>query len=476
MIQLLPRYFHKILNLQPFKNKLTAFSGNHFALLNGSNLFIVDNNGNKADSVMNFSKYKTAAVSTNNIDYVIGAVNSTLNIYLKDNSTLKLDTINTGEEITSPPVIVKNSSGYKILLGTAGGNILEYSLGSFQDNPQLLASNSVSAEPIEGIAADNDYYSFITNTQLIDKDGNSFKFNTSPANSSQNLALTRNRDGNYMSVLNLNNTIYLISGGKEVSSFPYQDTISFALADLKQDGDNYIIITSGNKIEAKNLNGVNADNFPFQDPLGIGFTGIPLTADFSGNKNSEIIAATKDGRIFAVDGETGKVVDGFPISEGSGLSATPALFEYNGKISMAAVNNKNNFSAWIIGAAAGSVFWSEENGSNSNNSFLNTAQNSSVINEFFPKDRAYNYPNPVYDNRTFIHYYVSEDSKINIKIFDLAGDFVAELKNDNAKGGLDNETSWNVNDIQSGVYLARIEATGSSGKTETNIIKIAIIK
>ena len=35
---------------------------------------------------------------------------------------------------------------------------------------------------------------------------------------------------------------------------------------------------------------------------------------------------------------------------------------------------------------------------------------------------------------------------------------------------------WKVNDIQSGVYLARIEATGSSGKTETNFIKIAIIK
>ncbi len=81
----------------------------------------------------------------------------------------------------------------------------------------------------------------------------------------------------------------------------------------------------------------------------------------------------------------------------------------------------------------------------------------------------------MYDNTTYIRYYVAEDSKINIKIFDLAGGFVAEL-NDNAIGGLDNETKWNVNNIQSGVYLARVEATGSSGKTESNIIKIAIIK
>ncbi len=93
-----------------------------------------------------------------------------------------------------------------------------------------------------------------------------------------------------------------------------------------------------------------------------------------------------------------------------------------------------------------------------------------AINEFFPTTRAYNYPNPVYDGETFIRYYVSEDSKINIKIFDLAGDYVAEL-NDDAQGGMDNETLWNVADIQSGVYLARIEATSNSGKRNTQLLK-----
>jgi len=103
------------------------------------------------------------------------------------------------------------------------------------------------------------------------------------------------------------------------------------------------------------------------------------------------------------------------------------------------------------------------------------ASSQSYVNEFFPKNRAYNYPNPVYDAVTYIRYYVNENSKINIKIFDLAGDFVAELNAD-AAGGLDNETKWDVSTIQSGVYFARIEAAGSSGKTETNIIKIAVVK
>ena len=100
---------------------------------------------------------------------------------------------------------------------------------------------------------------------------------------------------------------------------------------------------------------------------------------------------------------------------------------------------------------------------------------SQAANEFFPINKAYNYPNPVYDGFTFIRYFVTEDSKINIKIFDLAGDFVAEL-NDNARGGFDNETKWDVGNIQSGVYLARVEANGSSGKTESKVIKIAVVK
>jgi hypothetical protein len=130
---------------------------------------------------------------------------------------------------------------------------------------------------------------------------------------------------------------------------------------------------------------------------------------------------------------------------------------------------------WNIGSSSGTAYWANEYADNFNSSFVPAASSVNSINSFFPKDRAYNWPNPVYQDFTNIRYYVSEDSKINIKIFDLAGDFITEM-NDFARGGFDKETVWNVKDIQSGVYLARIEATGSSGKVENNIIKIAVIK
>jgi len=218
-----------------------------------------------------------------------------------------------------------------------------------------------------------------------------------------------------------------------------------------------------------------ADNFPFVDPVGIGFIGTPLTADFEGDNKSEIISVTKDGRIFAIDGGTGKVVPGFPISCGGSVSVTSVLYNANGKTNLAVLNNQNVLSAWSISSIEGKLYWSEKKGNPQNTSFIDAAEKGNAINQFFPTNRAYNYPNPVYGGETNIRYYVSEDSKINIKIFDLAGDFVAEL-NDNAQGGMDNETVWNVSDIQSGVYIARIEATSTNGKKENAIIKIAVAK
>ena len=299
------------------------------------------------------------------------------------------------------------------------------------------------------------------------------------ARASIQLSLTQNKSGNYLSVLRYGQGLVdVVSKGNLIASFDTKtngESNSFALADLKNDGGNYIVYTNGNYIEAKNMKGASADNFPFKDPLGIGFVGTPLAADFAGDNRSEIIAVTKDGRIFAIDGGSGKVIPDFPLTAGKKLSSTPSIFVNNGKISLAEINIQNNFSAWNIASTEGTGFWNEANGNNMNSSFISSAKSDKQVNEFFPANRAYNYPNPVYGGQTQIRYYVSENSKVSIKIFDLAGDYVAELNAD-ATGGMDNETTWNVGNIQSGVYFARIEAVGESGKTEQNIIKIAIVK
>jgi hypothetical protein len=80
----------------------------------------------------------------------------------------------------------------------------------------------------------------------------------------------------------------------------------------------------------------------------------------------------------------------------------------------------------------------------------------------------------VYGSTTQIRYYTPEDADITVKIFDLTGAALTELRS-RSVGGLDGEITWDVIDIQSGVYLARVEAVSGS-RSEVAIIKIAIVK
>ncbi len=469
-------------------------NANNFSVLSNSNLEILNNSGSVIKTIPNFSSFKTASFQSNNVDYIVGGVDSTLNVYMNNGSSDYLSSVSVGDLISADPVIISENATEEIVVGTKSGYIKKYSLGALPNvNSSLISSNSTKPySKVNQIAGTENKYSFVTLVNAVYTDGanqngkylltlsdnlnNSF---TTSTNNFYQLAVTNDKQGNIINILLVSgNKFDVVTSGKLVNSFTINstDTItSFALADLKQDGGNYIIFTDGNNIDAVNLQGAEADNFPFVDPQRVGFVGTPLTADFAGDNKSEIIAATSDGRIFAIDGGTGKVVDGFPISSGAQLACSSALFDYQGRLSLAMLNQQGNFSAWQIGANQGKVFWSEEDGNSQNTSYILAAANSNIDNTFFPAARAYNYPNPVYGGVTNIHYYVGEDSKIDIKIFDLAGDFVAELR-DNAQGGFEKETQWNVSNVQSGVYFASIQATSSSGKTETNVIKIAVIK
>jgi M6 family metalloprotease-like protein len=459
-----------------------------FSLSNNSVLYILDNAGNINNTINRFSGSKVPSVLLGNTKIYVGEDFTTLNVLKVNGNDSLLFSIEVGFEITSTPVLRKISAGEcEVIIGTQTGNVLIYKVDEFINNePVLDIINDINSDlRIFKIAATDGYYSLIgkkVTNQIItssfyDSNGLEFQFNEFGLN---DLVLTKNDDGQIVSIaITQDMKLYLIGEDGFLNSFQVEtdgQVYPIALVDLKQDGQNYIVYSDWRKLlYIKNLNGTMADNFPFVDPEGIGFVGTPLTADIEGDNSSEIISITEDGRIFAIDGGTGKVISGFPISVGAGVSVTPILYNADGKTNLAVLNDQGVFTGWSISSVESKMFWSEENGNPQNTSFIDAADNTNRINEFFPSSRAYNYPNPVYDSETNIRYYVSEDSKINIKIFDLAGDFVAEM-NDDAQGGMDNETVWNVSDIQSGVYLARIEATSASNRSEFAIVKIAVVK
>ena len=205
------------------------------------------------------------------------------------------------------------------------------------------------------------------------------------------------------------------------------------------------------------------------------FYSSPLAVDLNNDEAADLIVFTVDGKILAIDGLTGKMIDGFPISCGGEIAINPVIYTANGRTALAVLTKENRFLTWNISKYNGKKFWTEMNGNAGNTASVETANTDEKMTEFFPQSKAYNWPNPVYDGVTNIRYFVSEDSKTEVTIFDLAGDLVAKLSG-TAIGGYDNEIVWNVSDIESGVYFAHLKVTGSSGKTDTKIIKIAVIK
>lgn len=472
--------FRKAIALPSTNNKLTSINFNgktSFFVLSHFNLYEFDDNGNLVDSILNFSSFKPAVYVQNDILYIVGLFafpnpSNSLGINVKTSyiNGNNYYSYYCNRYSNTAPIRTNNL----ISFGDVDGIVYTYEITKdsvVPENPSSFAH----PHKVTKLAGEDAAYSISANRLINKNSSNTLDF----AVNLLDLAATRNSSGEDIEVVLSNSKFHVINSQQTTTSkfLAAGIPMTLSIADLKQDGSNYILYTNGTNLEAYNLSGACAENFPFKDPMGVGFTGTPLAAQIQldGAKNKPIVVAqTTDGRIFMVDGLSGEVVNGFPISAGQSITSAPILYNDSGKISLA-VLTENSFTAYNLSNGDGRMYWSEENGNSFNNSFVDKAVNTNPISEFFPKAKAYNWPNPVYDGQTFIRYYVSEDSKINIKIFDLAGDFVAELNN-TAIGGMDNETTWNVNNIQSGVYFAHVEATAISGKTESTIIKIAIVK
>jgi len=257
-----------------------------------------------------------------------------------------------------------------------------------------------------------------------------------------------------------------------------------ALADVDGDGIRDIVVFSRDRMCVYNISGASLDYFPIKNLSGAPFISAPVVADVDGDGSVEVIGASIDGLVVAYD-RSARPAPGFPLQAGTGgISVlafeipSPSLSEVG--IGIAAGSDRGSVCAWKTGSvhgpgAAVQMPWPQYQ-RDARHSGLATEPlaGSPIASEFFPASRAYNWPNPVYDGMTHIRYFVKENAAVTIKVFDLAGDLVKELSGPGI-GGVDNEVEWNVGDVQSGIYFARIEANGASGNGVA-VVKVAVVK
>lgn len=381
--------------------------------------------------------------------------------------------------VTAPIAASENPDGNLfIYIGDISGNITKLTLlpgGNFE-NAAVNNFTVFNGEPVLQIAADKDVVTASSNNKLFDVSANIIQF----PNEILKHVLTKDKNGNYISiVLTEGNLFNFVKNGELESSFFVNSNnviADFSVGDLFEDGNNYIVLNDGNKVKAFNFAGALVDGFPFINTSSKNFTGTPSIADFNNDGKIEVATTTEDGRILAfTPGDKNKLAEGLNLTAGAVISAPLFIYEDQNNFGISAVNGNGYFYNWNYKSTNGKLLWTGKFGNNLNASFAESAKLTNTFNEYFPADKVYNWPNPVYEGETYIRFYVAEDSKVNVKIFDLAGDFVAELTSD-AIGGLYNEIPWNINSVSSGVYFARIEASGNSGAAANKIIKIAVIK
>lgn len=217
------------------------------------------------------------------------------------------------------------------------------------------------------------------------------------------------------------------------------------------------------------------EGFPVYPPSGTKFVGSVSLIDYNNDGKNDILVMTDDGRLICYDPNNpsnalmNKLLN---YSLGYSSSGNHLLFADNGTYLL--IGNDSGYVELIqISKSEKKISWTMNSSNLLGHRISEIPSGSFYKEEFLPKSRVYNWPNPASD-KTFFRVYVSEDANIRIKIYDLSGSFVDEIQG-YAMAGIDNEFVWNIKNIQSGIYYARIEAS-SSNKNDYKIIKVAVVK
>ena len=275
--------------------------------------------------------------------------------------------------------------------------------------------------------------------------------------------------------------IYLDSIGCcfSIPSPPFGETnydLRTSFADLDNDGDLEKIIVSDTELSVFNENGTLFPNFPIALPdSGVAAASV---ADFDFDNICEIFVGTKNGLIIAYD-LSGNVVSGFPISMGGESITQPAVGVCNGQFTIANATISGNVFIWKTGEAPEEdvrIPWGQF-GANAERNFQAETPNGEkeIIGKLIPDlKKVFCYPNPAKESTT-IRYFVEDAESVEIAIFTLSGRKIATFENTDITQYEFNETVWNLAEIESDVYFAKITAK-SGARSETAIVKIGIAK
>jgi hypothetical protein len=96
---------------------------------------------------------------------------------------------------------------------------------------------------------------------------------------------------------------------------------------------------------------------------------------------------------------------------------------------------------------------------------------------FLPAEYVYFYPNPCRDEVGYFHYLVTQNSEISVRIYDIRGRLVEEIKATAAAYSGERGLRWDVSRVGADVYIFQFTARGlATGEVATVTKKLAVLK
>jgi M6 family metalloprotease-like protein len=248
--------------------------------------------------------------------------------------------------------------------------------------------------------------------------------------------------------------------------------------DVDADGFAELIFTTADQLCAYELTGATTLNFPFSLGPQTGSQPVaPLWLETVSIPKSLTFAAGAIGLIWGVT-PAGHSQSGYPLNAGGALRTTPVILDMDrdGDVELLVAGQDQLLYGWSLPLAMQEESWTQW-GANSSHSFHLRSRNAAIQpgQEILPAKKTFCYPNPTQGQSTNIRYTLARAvDRVSIRIFNMAGELVQELAAPSTGVG-DHDVYWSIASVQSGVYLARVEAQAGD-KNSVAFIKIAVVK
>ena len=244
---------------------ITSIESNlNFFAINSDSILIITNGDSIFETQNYFSNFKPASFQFNNNSYLIGVhvgnpaqqFPSRVNIFSYDGVSFDINNANLTSIITTPPVVREIAGSYQILLGTSDGRIMIYNFES------LLSGNPFPAEITIESDAEVTQISYMgtRNYAIASKIANNAKYDLVysegivlqfPDENLLKLVSTNDYQGGNISIVSssMADKYYfrLIQNDKVIKTIDapsLQSVTQFSIADIKNDGNNYLLTNS----------------------------------------------------------------------------------------------------------------------------------------------------------------------------------------------------------------------------------------